>query len=119
MFVWSKPAVLLNKYYKQEHVSNGWDDSSIVGCYAQRLSSDYNSEFKLKNGITYTAEAGYKLYDYTQGYDIDSDTLMQKGWDRKSPRFESDGGKFEVTWYNIEAASYIAVGIGAVWAMFF
>ena len=26
VFVWSKPAVLLNQYYKQTHTSNGWDD---------------------------------------------------------------------------------------------
>jgi len=44
---------------------------------------------------------------------------MSRGWDRITPRFESDSGRFEITWYNIEAASYIAVGIGAVWAMFF
>ena len=117
-----KPTSFYDDRYRQTHFRSGWDWVSTAGCYAQRLDKDWSSAFDLKNNVPFTGKVGYNLYRANSGYDIDSDTLIDTlngGWNSKQPLYSAESPQVEFKWWNIEGASFIAAGMGAVYALFF
>ena len=72
----------------------------------QRAAKNWSSGFPLKNGIPFTANFGYNMYD--TNYNIATDNLMATGWNWKQPIFSAESSSFELAWWDIEGASTLA-----------
>jgi hypothetical protein len=71
----------MESFYRQYHEEDGWQHESYVSCYMQRAAKNWSSGFPLKNGIPFTANFGYNMYD--TNYNLASDNLMASGWNWK------------------------------------
>ena len=102
--VWDKPLTYYNDRFQQSHVSSSWNDVSTVGCYMQRLSSAYASEFDLKDGVAYQASFGYRVFIEGE-YNILSDRLTDSGWNADYPIYAAESASQYLYWWNIDSAT--------------
>ena len=113
---WDKSASFYDSRYQQEHRESGWEQTSRVGCYMQRLGDSYYSAFPIKNNVAYPVVVGYNLYN--KGYSLQSDTLLDEGWSAKIPVFAGQSEVMEFTWWNVEGAfTAFTAGIAAIVAV--
>ena len=60
--VWYMPVNTAYRY-PQGHIQNQWDEAAFSGCYMQRRSVFYSSDFDLKNAVEYEVAVGYNIYN--------------------------------------------------------
>ena len=114
--IWNKPVTFYDSRYQQSHIDSGWEHSSRIGCYMQRLADDYYSAFPIKNNVAYPVVLGYNLYN--KDYDLVNDRLTDQGWEKNIPVFTGSSEVMEFTWWNVEGAfSALTAGVAAIAAL--
>jgi len=112
--VWDKP-IIVDSRYPIGHYENNWDHTSWAGCFMQRRSNDYSSEFTLKNAVEYEVAVGYNIYDGAS-YSLDYDDLVSS---KKQPLFSAESKMMKFYWWNIDGASGLVASAAALVALQF